>query len=76
MGRRGKQRGAKYLGRAGFGSTRGGGGIARGGKSGLDRELSLVERGGGGRWRWRGYGHLIWIGSSQPNVSAGSQHAW
>lgn len=25
---------------------------------------------------WSRDGHLIWIGSSQPNVSAGSQHAW
>lgn len=45
VGRAEKQRGAKYLGRAGkdFGSTRGGGGMARGEKSGLERELSLAE---------------------------------
>lgn len=45
----------------------------RGGRESLVWSGSLAwQRGGGGS----GDGHLIWIGSSQPNVSAGSQHAW
>lgn len=65
----------KYLGtsRAGFGSTRGRGGMAGGGgKSwfGAGAKLGRREQGGAGT------GIFIWIGSSQPNVSAGSQHAW
>lgn len=80
-GRTGKQRGAKYLGQAGrgFGSTRGKGGMAGGGKFVWEQgaKLGIGKRiGGEGGGVWGVGGHLIWIGSSQPNVSVGSQHAW
>lgn len=61
--------------RAGFGSTRGGEVEWPGGGKSLvwsGFQLGFWQRGTG----WSGDGHLIWIGSAQPNVSAGSQHAW
>lgn len=67
--------GGKILGtsRAGLGWTRGRGGMAAGGRESLVWSGSLAwQRGEGGSRD----GLLIWIGSSQPNVSAGSQHAW
>lgn len=60
---------------AGFGSRQGRGGMAVGVKSGSEGRGGWLR--GTAEWSGGGRGeHLIWIGSSQPNVSAGFQHAW
>lgn len=56
---------------AGFGSTQGRSEMAGEGKS-LVWSRSLARQRAKG---WSEDGRLIWIGSSRPNVSAGSQHA-
>lgn len=64
---------SKILGTSGQDSDRHGAEVEWPEGKSLVRSGSLAWQRGEG---WSRDGHLIWIGSSQPNVFAGSQHAW